>query len=148
MENKVKIIHLYDTTAIAKNWHFFVEGVEKVLDHSEKDMNITFVYNNLMAGRWYMFTVFNNNKYVGFFIVKEDSTPFGERNVIVVQCYLKPGTDKNIFGEVVKECEELAKKSKCQKVKCYSLRKGMEKFVKPFGYKTGYIEYYKEVADG
>jgi hypothetical protein len=144
----IKIIHLYDTTGIIKNWHFFIEGIETVLEHAEKDQSIESVLNNLMSGKWFMWTVFIDKKYVGFFVGREDVTPYGEKSFLIVQCYLKKGTPKEAFGEIAKECETLAVKAKYDKVKCYSLRKGMEKKLNMLGYKIGYIEYYKEVGNG
>ncbi len=146
MENKVKIIHLYDTTAIAKNWHFFVEGMEKILEYVPCEYNVDYLYNMLMSGVWSMYIVFIDDKYVGFYsCTQHQQHPHSPKNLIITQCFLKPGVPKDTFGLILEECVKLAKTLQCKRHIGYSYRNGMERRLKEYGYKVGVIEFYKEV---
>lgn len=142
----MKIISLYDTVAIAKNWSFFIDGVKAILKHSAKDTNFTTIYNDLLGQKIFMWVIFIDNVYSGFFTAKFRYIPDGDGIMTVIQCFLKPTVPKEILGKVSEHINEIAKKANCKYIKCYSLRTGMEKRIKAFGFNPSYLEFIKEVT--
>lgn len=131
---------------IPKHFGHFIEGVEKVLDHSDHDLDLATVYNHLLSGAYLMYAVYEEKKLLGFYVGRYDLKPDGSVDFVVVQFYLKPDVDSDTFALVEKALCDIAATTKCKRVRCYSLRKGMGKRLIPLGYREGYIEYIKEIG--
>lgn len=143
----IKVIQVRQD-AIAKHFGNFTKGVEKVLDHSDTDLDLVTVYNNLLTGLYLMWAIYQDTRLVGFYVGRYDLRMDGTVDFVAVQFYIVPDADSDLFAEIEKAVCATAKQSKCKRVRCYSMRKGMGKRLIPLGYKEGYVEYVKEVGDG
>ena len=146
METKFKLIPLYRTDAVLKNWHYFSEGMERVMVFTNGDTNLTQVLNEIMAGETLLWLVIMDDEYRGFLTTKITQTPFGVKSLWLVHLWLKPGTDQDVFLNGLHELNEFARLSDCNLIRMYTLRdKGFVRKLLPMGWKTGYQEFTREV---
>lgn len=140
----IKLIPILPTKVLA-NWHKLAGDVRSVLKYSNGDMTEETTLNNLLSGDMVLMAAFKDDKHIGHVILSFKKCLSGENVLTVVQAYVKKECPFDAFTEICKEVVNLAKKHGCNKVKCYSLRKGMARRLEPIGFKPSYVEYVKEV---
>ena len=142
----IKLIPIYDKGVLLNQFQHFIEGLERVIDNSIGDTSLTQMFNSLMSGRLLMWGIFCENKYSGFVITELQEVPDGKKFLWIVQGYIKPGTDKDVFFEVLTCMEEQAKKIGAGSLRLQTMRdKGFEKKLSGKGWDKGYVEFDKEV---
>jgi len=144
--SNVKLIPIYNPSAIIKNFKHFSEGFEKVMEFAEDDTNLPKIFNELLAGELLLWVGFYNDEYRGFITTKIVETPFGNRALWLMQCYVKIGTKPDWIFEGISIIRDFAKKQNCTKIKFYTIRdKAWEKRLNEHNFKRGYQEFIMEV---
>lgn len=137
-----KLLPVYDLRAVNNTWAYYIEGIENVLTYSTGEINLTTIYNDLMAQELLLWVGFIDNKYCGFLTTKTVEYPFGERELKIFCLYIKTEFSKDVFLKGMRKVRSFAKKMNCSSVRFWSLReKGFSKKMIPLGWELGYQEY-------
>src|SRR3990167_783189 len=145
-----KLVPLYNTNAVLKNWHHFSEGLEMVLAHTIGNTNLTVVLNEALAGELLLWIGFLDGIYCGFVTTKIEQAVLKDiagvkKFLSVIHLYIKKGTDKQIFIDWFNLLNDFAKRMKCDELRMWSPRDGWEKKLDKLGWNKTYVEYVLEV---
>jgi hypothetical protein len=128
--------------AVLRNWKFLSEGIKTVLTHTDGQSSIEETLENLCRGKTNLVAGFVNEIYAGFIIVRVDPGFYNcDRHLTVLELYVKPEYDGDIFLDRMYILEEMAKKSNCNKIRFWSPHRAWEKKLKKHGWQTRAIEY-------
>lgn len=127
--------------AILSNWHYFTEGLEKVLSFSTGDSSYEKVLNEILSGQLTMFIGFLDGKYVGFCTTRLDNYLLADSYITIVHLYIKPGTNEEIFHLGFNYIYEKLCKPNNSKLRFFSKRNGWTKRLLSKGWQTGYQEF-------
>lgn len=137
--------------AVLRNWKFLSEGIKAVLKHTDGQSSIEETLENLCRGKTNLIAGFIDEVYAGFIIVRVDKGYYNcDRHLTVLELYVKPEHDGEIFLDRMCILKEMAEKSNCNKIRFWSPHRAWEKRLKKHGWNTRAIEYIydikKEVA--
>lgn len=131
---------------IINGWPVISKGMEKVLGYSNGNETMENIFNEITSGQSFLWIVFIDSKYVGFFTTMINQPLNGDRYLIIKSMYSKNPVDKEIYTDVLNKIEEMAKKAECKRISFYTLREdAFERKLATFGFKKGYVEFIKEV---
>src|SRR4030067_2398338 len=134
----IKLIPIYDKDALLNQFHHFVNGLEAVIDNSIGDVSLEVIFNKLMAGKTLLWAVFKG-PHVGFVITDIDHRPNCKSFLWIQQGYIKSGTDKDVFHEILDEMAINTKKMGCSALRLQTKReKGFERKLSDKGWQKGY----------
>ena len=141
-----KLIPLYNTESVLKNWKHLSEGMEKVLTYSNNDTNMDEVLNNILSGKLLMWIGFDNNEYCGFVTTSWEVKPTIGKFLWIVHAYGKQGLDPSVLSQALNRLVKYAQEFKAKRVKFYTLRdKAWERKLKKHKFKPSYVEFIREV---
>ena len=153
-----KLIPVYDTNAIFKNWNCYAEGMEKVLAHTVSgDSNLITVRAELLSGKLLLWEGLLDNVYCGFATTKTEQVAAPEvtgvnRFLSIIHLYIKSDLSKfskassnEIFINGMKILNEFAKNMKCDQLRMWTPREEYGQKIEPLGWKKTYVEYVLEV---
>jgi len=144
---ELKIMPITSMQGIINAWPVISKGMEKVLGYNNGDDTMESVFNEIVSRQCFLWIVFMDNKYIGFFTTKINQPLNGDRYLIINSIYSKESTDKESHIKVLNKIEEIAKKAGCKRISMYTLRdKAFNRILAPFGWKQGYQELIKEVT--
>lgn len=146
----MRVIPLYNPEAILKAWPLLTPGLERVLEFSNGDDDLTLVLNEALAGHLLIWLVLDDGGvYSGFTTtcIRVSGTHPPHKYLVFNHTYKHPKADFHKFIEAILEITtEFAEKQGCDSMRLYSLRP-LEKMVKAFGFKPSYVEYVKELKN-
>ncbi len=144
-----KLIPLYDTQAIIKNWAYISEGMEQVLVYTENDTSLTKILNKLLSGQMLLWIAFVDNIYSGFLTTEIVDYPDNTgitRSLWICQLYAKPFLSEKIWKEGIEIIQKYAEQMNCNNIRFWTKRdKGWEKKLESEGFKRGYTEFIKNL---
>lgn len=143
----MKLIPVWNSNAVLKNWKTFTEGLEKVCELSAGTESLGTVYNKLLAGELLLWAAYIDDEYCGFCVSQLINDTDGIRHLLIHSLYGKDGKmDKGWYEFGLKQMEEQAKQYGCKTVKFYTVRdRAFAKILEPFGYKVERTLFSKEV---
>jgi len=126
---------------IQRHWGQYADGVKAVIKNSTHDLALDAIYNNLLSGQWQLWAGYRESQNVGFIISYVANDVF-----FVVQAYIKPGTDRDIFFDGMSAIEEKARQVNLNEVEFWTIREeAFEKRMNDKGYKKGYTQFKKKL---
>jgi len=153
VKQKFTLHPLYNVTAVLNNWKVFSQGVERVLHYANGDIDMTSILNDILGKapndkqQYLMWIGLLDNEYCGFITTRTERHPTTLNTLAVMSCYIKKGTDKNIFLEGMEKMQTIAKKWGYDRIVFRTTRSGWEKKLLNKGWKTGYTEYIYSLND-
>lgn len=129
-------------------WQHIVEGFEVVGEQTKEDMSLAETLNNILAGNLLLWMGFVDGVYRGFLTTRIDRNPDSTTWLSLIQCYIKPGTDKDFYAWGIEEMKAFALKNKCHKMRIWTNRRGFERKLKPLGFKESYIQFDLDLIEG
>lgn len=122
-------------------WQYIVEGLEIIGEQTKEDMSLAETLNNILSGDLLLWMGFIDGIYKGFVTTRIDKNPDSTTWLSLIQCYIKPGADKDFYAWGIEEMKIFAIKNKCQKMRIWTNRKAYERKLRPLGFKESYIQY-------
>jgi hypothetical protein len=153
-EYDFKVI-LLQPEVIFKHMHNFLDGVQRIIEHSVEDISSDEIYNDVLKARFgsrgellpdmlYMWVILIDDKYAGFITTRLDVKFRACTYLTLKHVYLKNDLPKNV---IEKGFEFFIKKKaewNIKRVRGFSKRKGWGKRLENLGWKESYTEYYYE----
>ena len=141
-----KLIPLYNTESVLKNWKHLSEGMEIVLSHSNGDSDIDEVLNDILSGKLLMWIGFDNNEYCGFVTTIWEIKPTVGKFLLIAHAYGRNGLDPSVLMQGLDRLVKYAQEFKAKRVKFYTLRdKAWERKLRKYKFKPSYVEFIREV---
>lgn len=144
----MQLIPLYKPEALLNAWPTLTKGLERVLEFSNGDDDLTRILNQALGGELLVWMVMDDsNRYVGFTTtcIRTVGTQPVYKYLVFDHTYKVPGADfESFIGTFFGPISDFAKRQGCTSLKLYSLRP-LKKMVAAYGFKPSYTEYVKEL---
>lgn len=138
---KALLRSLYDTDAVLLSWPTLVPGLEKILDSSGEDTNLTKILNDLLSGKLLLWMGFIDEEPIGFVTTSFQQIPMGPKYLWIVHAFKKVRVPSQYLLDCFGSLEEFAKEQKCKFIKFYGLRRSWQEKMLAAGFEEGYVEY-------
>lgn len=147
-ENRLRLIPLYDTTAVLKNFKYLVDGLEAVIKYTDGDSSIEKILNDVLSGRLLMWIGFYNSEYCGYVTTSISTIANGDRTLWIMHAYKKPNLGGlDVLAEGQRILIDYARRYNCKTIRFYTLRgKAFERKLKGYGWKQTYQEFCQEIG--
>lgn len=121
-EGKLRLIPVYDKYALMKAWGYIIEGVEEILEHSEKDTSLSKVFNLLLGGHLTLWIWFLDDQYAGFMTTRVEAVPHQDKFLWLVHLFSKQGISKEVYLKGMDALAKHAKENDCKFMKTWTKR--------------------------
>lgn len=143
----MQVIPLYKPEAVFKALPLISSGIERVLEFSKGDEDLTQVFNRALAGELLIWLVLDKGNYCGFSTTSVNviGTNPVTKYVVVNHTYKCKEVEQKSFLEALdKTLTSYAKEHQCSSMRIFSTR-ALRKMVANYGYKPSFTEYIKEI---
>jgi hypothetical protein len=131
---------LLDKNNIDKNWVILSSMIAEVLKHTHGEETELSVKKALLNNDISIVLLCDNDIIEGFFTIN----PCG--NILYIpHTYINKGKPREYLNLMNNKIEEIGKIFSCKSIRAYSNRAGMKRRLKNLGWKSGYVEYIKEI---
>jgi hypothetical protein len=140
-------VPLYKPEAIFRAWPIMTKGIERVLEFSTGDEDLTLILNRALAGELLIWFVVKDGEYQGFTtsLIRSVGTNPIYKYLVFNHTFKLPQVDQEEFlTTCLDTVEKFAKSNGCNSLKIYSIRP-LKKMVKKYGFEPSYVEYVKEI---
>lgn len=143
----LKLIPVYNLQAVLNTWYLYVDGIEAVLRNSGDDTNIEKIYNEIMAGNLLLWVGLLDGVYAGFLTTCFQEIPMSGRSLWIVHTFKCKKVPTDFLLEGLEIVEKFAREKNCKRLKFYAIRKPWIDKLERLGFKEGYTEFIREVAE-
>ena len=145
-EGKFNLLCVYEANAIITTWKVISQGIEVMLENAGTDTSMDKIFNDLMAGRLLLWIALLDGEYMGFVTTQIVELPPTKKALWIVHAYKTVKTPTVWLMRAYQKLEEFAASRKCNSIRFYGLRKKWQEKFLALGYKEGYVEFVKELA--
>jgi len=143
----LELIRIDDVRALSNRWPVYKKGIERVLEFGRDDIDMNKVYNDLFAAdpSMKLWEGHIDGEYTGFIVTKiYDSMPMN-RIMLVYALFASSKLDAGIYIQAFQQMNDYAKLMGCKKMEFYTVRKGMQKLMEPYGWNLSHFVFQREV---